>query len=388
MNAINLTTAINARLQKIKEQGNYRVCPITERPNAHEIIIAGKKYINFASNDYLGLSMYPEITDAFIEGIRLYGAGTGASPLVTGLTEAHEELHEKIKKITGKEDVLLFSTGFAANQALIKCFAGLGYTPILDKLDHASMQDAVLSIKEFHRFPHKDITRARAIAQNTINPVIFTEGVFSMDGDLSDLKSLSKIRTDLKLPLVIDDAHGFGVIGKHGWGTLYEEDLTFNDADVIMCTLSKAIGTEGAFIAADKEFIAWMVNTAREYIYSTAAPAALAFAASKSLDIMQAADDRREHLKHLISLFHEETKDFIPQDNPYSQTPIQPVIIGSTNELMLASEIMKNNNIWCGMIRSPTVPRGTDRFRITITAAHTDNDIEILVAALKKIFRK
>jgi 8-amino-7-oxononanoate synthase len=373
-------------LQK-KSSGMYRSCPVVKKISSRLISINNKNYINFASNDYLGLSDHPKLINALHEGINLYGAGTGASALVTGFTEAHNNLSLKLSELTGKKGILLFNSGFAANQALIKAFIDLKADLVLDKLVHASMQDAASRSTNFHRFQHQNLNKAEELISKLPKAVLFTEGVFSMDGDITDIAEINKICNKYNTPLVLDDAHGFGVIGEYGKGSLFTQNLTYNNADVYMGTLSKACGLSGAFIATDEDLAAYMVNTSREYIYSTSAPAFLAHATITALDIIHDGNELREHLFNLIKIFKNEiNQELIQLSN--SQTSIQPIIIGDTQKMLAVANYLKEKGLWCGAIRPPTVPINTARLRITITAAHTENDIHQLTEALNEACNK
>ncbi len=364
--------------------GLFRTQPIASEVGSQGIRISGKDYLNFASNDYLGLSSSEEIKNALLDGIQKYGAGTGASPLVTGFSPAHEELTEFIKDFTGKEAVLLFSTGFSANQTLIKAFRNLHADLVLDRLTHASMQDASFKYDKLFRFKHNDTAHLEVVLNKTEKPVIATEGIFSMDGDNAPLKEIVALKNKYKAPLIVDDAHGFGVSGPKGLGTIPASGLSFKDTDVLMCTLSKAVGLSGAFIASDKDFISYLINTSREYIYSTMAPAHLAYAAKKSLELIQSSTGEalRSHLQDLIQRFKKGIQSLDASLTTESHSAIQPILLGSTEKLLRVSEELKAQGIWCGAIRPPTVPQGTSRLRITLTAAHSTEDIDRLINAL------
>ena len=335
---------------------------IERYPSSAEVIIDGRKMINFASNDYLGLTSHPLITEALKEGIKLYGAGTGASALVTG---------------------------FAANQALIKAHLSLGANLILDRLVHASMQQALFNGKNFYRYEHNNLKKAERLLQKYKNTSIFTEGVFSMDGDSPDLQQLVSLVRKYHSYLVLDDAHGFGACGISGQGTPAKQGVSFSDIDIYMATLSKACGLCGAFIAADGDFIDYLVNTSKEYIYSTSAPAYIAHGLLTSLKIINGEEGNalRKHLNELTDYFRKEARNLpgnvilLP-----SSTSIQPLIIGDNKRLMEISVFLKSKGILCGAIRPPTVPAGTARLRITITAAHDRNDITRLLQTLNDAF--
>lgn len=380
--------AVSEKLRNLRETESLRSLLTVEDRTATEITVDGRRYLNFAGNDYLGLGTSPKTAEALTEGIRLYGAGTGASAVVTGHTGAHAELEELLKEVTGKEAVILFNTGFAANQTLIKAGINLRTNMILDKLVHASMQDALTAAPDFQRYRHNDMNHLQNLLEKHPSSVIFTEGVFSMDGDMSDLKNIVALKKKHGSALVIDDAHGFGVLGEHGYGTAEHLGISPKDTDVCMGTLSKACGISGAFIAADRDFIDYLINTGREYIYSTAAPAFIAHALTNSVKIIIGDEGRmlRKHLREMTELFK---KRFVSLGTggrlSESDTSIQPVIIGDNEKLLTVSSKIRDAGIICGAIRPPTVPKGTARLRITITAAHTEENIIKLTDVLKEV---
>lgn len=383
-----LSQTLVQNLSRLKENRLHRELITVDKRTSATISISGKQYLNFAGNDYLGLSTMPEICEALNEGIRLYGAGTGASAVVTGHTRAHHELEEYLKEITGKEAVILFNTGFAANQTLIKAGISLKTNMILDRLVHASMQDAVFSAEKFQRYRHNDMKHAEAMLEKNPNSIIFTEGVFSMDGDMANLKQLVTLSRKYASTLVLDDAHGFGVLGQHGRGTPEHQGISMKDIDVYMGTLSKACGLSGAFVASDRDFVDYLINTGREYIYSTAAPAFIAHALIKSLEIITGpkGNELRKHLSEMTDFFRRRFhENHISAELLESSSSIQPVIIGDNSRLIAVNESLRNQGILCGAIRPPTVPKGTARLRITITAAHMEEDIVRLTEALGEI---
>ena len=396
MNLINQVFGIGKLLQERKIRGLFRECRTYDRGpvrghGSRQIRISARTFLNFASNDYLGLSDHPEIRRALHEGIDRYGGGTGSSPLVTGLTPAHQELSERLRDITGKEDILLFSTGFAANQALIKAFISLNAEIYLDRLSHASMQDMAFHTRKIFRFRHNDAGHLeQRLATGNTPGIIGTEGVFSMDGDLAPLKKLQDLREKFRAPLILDDAHGFGVHGFRGHGTAALLCGGFQNTDIYMGTLSKAAGLSGAFIAGDREFLSFMTNTSREYIYSTMAPAFLAHGILKSLDIIEGdeGEDRRLQLAARIRNFHTAMRELLPEYCPQSETAIQPVIIGNTGILIRVAEELRREGIIAGGMRSPTVPEGTARLRITLTAAHQKQDTDYLAEKLSGIISR
>ena len=400
MSLINSIFNTREILKDLEKQDLLRKCPVVTRiwdeedpgKSGSRFTMTGSgPLLNFASNDYLGLSTHPAILRALREGLEKYGAGSGASPLVTGLSPVHEELMERLRAITGKEGVLLFSTGFSANQALMKACMTLNAGLFPDRLSHASMQDMAFYAKRLSRFRHNDAAHLEKLLRKAPGPgVIATEGVFSMDGDQAPLKKLLSLREQYRTPLILDDAHGFGVLGRQGHGSPDYQGTGFQNIDVYMGTFSKALGLSGAFAAGARDFTDFMVNTSREYIYSTMAPAFLAQGALKALDIIEGSEgaELRSHLKALVSRFQNAMKSLLPERCPGSETAIQPVIIGDAGIMMRVSEELKAAGILLGSIRPPTVPRGSARLRITLTAAHREEDADFLAEKLHQIIRK
>ena len=387
-------------LKDLEKQELLRKCQVTARIRDNQdpgksgsrfVMTGSGPLLNFASNDYLGLSTHPAIIRAIGEGLEKYGAGSGASPLVTGLSPVHEELMERLRAITGKEGVLLFSAGFSANQALMKAFMTLNAGLFLDRLSHASMQDMAFYAKKLSRFRHNDAAHLEKLLRKSPGPgVIATEGVFSMDGDQAPLKKLLSLREKYQMPLILDDAHGFGVLGRQGYGSPDVQETGFQNIDVYMGTFSKALGLSGAFAAGDRDFADFLINTSREYIYSTMAPAFLAQGVLKALDIIAGNEgaELRNHLKALIRRFHNAMKNLLPEHCPRSETAIQPIIIGDAGMLMRIARELKTAGILTGSIRPPTVPRGSARLRITLTAAHREEDADFLAEKLHQVIRK
>jgi len=342
--------------------------------------------INFSANDYLGLSTHPELISAWQSGANEYGVGSGGSFLVTGYTNAHAALEENLAEITGYESSLLFNSGYTANQALIKALLGKNDLLVQDKLNHASLIEAgVYSPATMKRFKHNDCEHlAQILTQNRhqhTNSLVVTEGVFSMDGDKSNLHAISQQCKTHDSWLLVDDAHGFGVLPK-GQNSLKQHSLLAHDVDLYMATFGKAVGVSGAFVAASKDVIEYLVNFSKPYIYSTAMPAAMAVCIDKALTIMATETWRVAHLSQLITYFKQQcflrNITLMPSD-----TAIQPLIIGDANKAMKISQYLASKGLLVKAIRPPTVPAGSSRLRIALSASHRIEDIDLLLNCLK-----
>lgn len=342
--------------------------------------------VNFSANDYLGLATHPELVAAWQAGANEYGVGSAGSPLVTGYSKAHAQLEEKLAAVTGFESALLFNSGYSANQALIKSLLKKGDLLIQDKLNHASLIEAgSLSPATMKRFKHNDIAHLQQVLtrrDNYKNTLIVTEGVFSMDGDQADLAATSAIAKQHDAWLLVDDAHGFGVMGQ-GQGSVHQHALSANEVDLYMATFGKALGVSGAFVAADKAVVDYLVNFSKPYIYSTAMPAAMAVCIDKALDIMANEQWRFSHLQSLIQYFRAQCQarniSLLP-----SQSPIQPLIIGDAQRALSVSDKLLQRGMLVKAIRPPTVAKGSARLRITLSASHRFADIDLLLTALEE----
>jgi 8-amino-7-oxononanoate synthase len=366
------------------------------------IEIDGQHYINFSSNDYLGMRRSSVVAQAWVDGISEYGAGSGASPLVTGYTNAHQALEEYLASELKRDKVLLFNSGFAANQAICQAVFGQAVfgqaafsqrhsknqdVIIADKLMHASFIEGAQATKaKLTRFKHNDIEHLQTLlnsadVQQAQNTLVATEGVFSMDGDQAPLHKMLNMNNQADAWLMVDDAHGFGMLGKHGRGVIETHNLSQQQVPILMATFGKAIGTAGAFVAGSHDFIDYLINFARHYIYSTAMPAAQAYATLISLQAKQSIERRvilAERIEQFKSLASKAGLPLMP-----SNTAIQPLLIGDSQQALAASEKLKALGLWVTAIRYPTVPKHTDRLRITITAGHETRDIQALVDALQ-----
>jgi 8-amino-7-oxononanoate synthase len=347
-------------------------------------VIDGRRVVDFCSNDYLGLARHPAIAAAMSECATRCGAGSGASHLVTGHGAEHARLEEELAAFTGRERALLFSTGYMANLAAVTTLAGRGELVLLDRLSHASLIDAgLLSGARFKRYAHNDAQAAeRALAEDSESAaVVATDGVFSMDGDVAPLPGLARASRAHRAWLVVDDAHGLGVLGTEGRGTLEHFGLSADDAPVLVGTLGKAFGSFGAFVAGSRDLIELLVQKARSYIYTTALPQPVAAATRKALEIAQRESWRRERVLALTARFR--TAAARAQVRlAASDTPIQPVMLGDSKEALRAQQELAEAGFWVVAIRPPTVPRGSARLRVTLSAAHTEAQVDALVEAL------
>lgn len=345
------------------------------------IRVGGRDYLNLSANDYLGFADHPAIKAAFKEGIDRYGAGAGASPLVTGYSRAHQQLEEALADWLGVEAVLLFNCGFSANQAVLKALLGKEHLLWQDKLNHASLQEMGSQLPcKMKRFGHNDMAAlARQLEPN--RGLIVSEGVFSMDGDQGPWAELAALTAQSGNWLMIDDAHGLGVLGPQGRGTLAAQGVAPASVHIHMGTFGKALGLAGAFVGGSRELVDYLVNFARHYVYSTHMPAAQACAVSKSIELVRAADEARAHLARLIALFRQRA-EAQGWTLGASNTPIQPLLVGESAAALQLAERLRERGIWVSAIRPPTVPVGTARLRITLSAAHGENDVDRLLEAL------
>ncbi len=344
----------------------------------------GRRYRNFSSNDYLGLADHPRLKAAMTAAVARYGVGSGAAHLVCGHSREHQALEEELAAFTGREAALLFSTGYMANLGAIQALAGRGDAVFEDRLNHASLLDGGLaSGARFQRYRHNDVDHLRQLLAATPAEarLVVTDAVFSMDGDLAPLPALARACREQPAVLMVDDAHGFGVLGPQGEGAVAEQGLTVTDVPVYMATLGKALGGFGAFVAGSRELVSYLTNFARPYIYTTAMPPALAAAMRESLRIVREEAWRRQRLHMLIRRFRQ---GVLAQGWPImpSDTAIQPILLGEESTALNISQALAERGFWVTAIRPPTVPVGQSRLRITLTAAHDESDIDALLSAL------
>ena len=374
-----------AELARLRTEHLYRSRAVVDGPQGAEILVDGARYLSFCSNDYLGLANHPRVIAALQEGVSMYGAGSGASHLVTGHQRPHHALEEALAAFTGRPRTLLFSSGYLANLGTVAALASRGDTLWEDRLNHASLLDAgQLSGARLHRFPHGDVAalRQRLIESTEHNAMIITDGVFSMDGDLAPLPQLAEIAQGHDAWLMVDDAHGLGVMGANGRGTLEYFGLGGDAVPILIGTLGKAFGTFGAFVAGNEELIEYLIQRARPYVYTTALPPAMAHATLASLRVLEEETWRREHLHSLITRFRRGAEQLGVELLP-SSTPIQPLLVGDTERALSLSAALRQRGIYISAIRPPTVPNGTARLRITLSAAHNDVHVDRLLTALE-----
>ena len=382
-----LHAELSAQLEQLESDGLKRRRRTLEAPCGPLARVDGRDLISFCSNDYLGLASDPALIEAACAGARQWGVGSGASHLVSGHQAPHDLLEQRLASFTGFEKTLLLSTGFMANLGIVPALVGRGDAVFADKLNHASLIDAVqLSRANSQRYPHGDLTALeRLLTRSTAKrKLILTDAVFSMDGDLAPLPELLELAERFDAWLVIDDAHGFGVLGPQGRGSLAHFALPHAERIVYMGTLGKAAGGSGAFVAGSETVVEWLLQRARTYIFTTGSSPAMACALLAGLDLIEHGDDRRTHLRKLGAQLRDGLDDTRWQLMP-SPTAIQPVIIGDNHEALRVANALFQRGLWVPAIRPPTVPKGTARLRVSLTAAHTGEQVAQLVDALREL---
>jgi 8-amino-7-oxononanoate synthase len=377
---------LSADLELLQQQGLLRQRRVLESAQGAHVTVDGRDCLSFCSNDYLGLANHPALIAAAQQGAAQYGVGSGASHLVTGHSIAHHALETQLAQFVGLPAALLFSTGYMANIGVITALLGRGDAVFADKLNHASLNDAaLLSRAEFKRYPHLDMAALEKLlaASKAKRKLVVTDAVFSMDGDLAPVPELLGLCERHDAYLMLDDAHGFGVLGAQGRGIL-EHFGVASPRIVYMATLGKAAGVSGAFVAGSEALIQTLIQRARSYIYTTATPPLLAVALSVSLKLICEEGHRRQHLAGLIEQLRGALQlrrwHLLP-----SETPIQPVVIGGNAETVKVSEALLQRGILVPAIRPPTVPKGQARLRISLSAAHSAQDVARLAAALLEL---
>jgi len=377
---------LQARLDERRAAHLYRRRRVLDGPQGPEIEVDGRRLLAFCSNDYLGLASHPEVARAFQRGIETYGTGSGAAHLVTGHSRAHHALEEELAEFTGRPRALLFSTGYMANLGVVGALTGRGDRVFEDRFNHASLLDAArMSGGKLVRYRHLDMAELhqRLTSAGFCEYLVATDGVFSMDGDLAPLPELARMAEGHGAWLLVDDAHGLGVLGEQGSGSLSHWQVA-GEPVILMGTLGKAFGTFGAFVAADAAVIETLIQQARTYVYTTALPPALAEATRAALRLVRDGDDRRAHLRALVARFRAGAEQ-LGLDLLASETPIQPVVIGEPGTAVAASEALRERGILVPAMRPPTVPERTARLRITFSAAHTEAQVDRLLEALEAV---
>ena len=360
-----------------------------EAVDGASIRIEGKRLLNFASNDYLGLAQHPALREALVVAASRWGVGATGAHLLGGHREEHAALESALARWTGRERALLFSDGWMANLGVVSALLGEGDVCAQDKLNHASLLDAVrLAGCELKRYPHGDAEGARRqlASRPDAAALVASDGVFSMDGDIAPLRELAAIAAGESATLMIDDAHGIGVLGDEGAGSVAEAGLTQRDVPILMATLGKALGVAGAFVAGSAELIDALVQNARTYVYTTAMPPALAAAAGAAVDIARFESWRRDRLQRLITHFRGGASA-LGIELMDSRTPIQPIVIGESAAALDASAHLEAAGFYVPAIRPPTVPAGKARLRVALNALHAESDVERLLSALAMVCR-
>jgi 8-amino-7-oxononanoate synthase len=374
-----------------RERGLIRRRLVRQGSCQPSMLIDGQVVTSFCSNDYLGLSNHPRVIQAFHAGVREYGVGSGASHMVNGHCHVHDQLEEELAAFTGRDRTLLFSTGYMANLGVINALTHGQSLVLQDELNHASLLDGGwLSRAVTRRYAHGDLSALeQALQEADDSPcLIVTDGVFSMDGDVAPLSGLIRLAHQHGAGLMVDDAHGMGCLGLHGQGVIANHSndhlISQHDIPVLIGTFGKAFGTAGAFVAGDRALIDYLEQFARTYTFTTALPPALAQATRTSLALMTDEPWRRERLTMLISQFRSAMLSLKLPLLP-SATPVQALILGESARAVAASEFLLSRGIYVSAIRPPTVPAGSARLRLTLSAAHTDEQLEHLVDAMAEL---
>lgn len=376
-----MTQQFRARVQgallERETLGLTRSLQVLEGGNQVSTQCGDTEFINFSSNDYLGLASDKALTSAWQAGLDIYGAGSGASPLVTGFSAAHASLESSLCEWLGYERAVLFGSGFSANQALLFTLMHKDDLLLQDKLNHASLMEAgMLCQATMKRFKHNDVLHLSQLLSGDQNALVVTEGVFSMDGDISPLKEIHQL-TRNNAWLMVDDAHGVGVLGEDGAGSCNAADI---QPEILVVTFGKAFGLSGAAILCSEEVGNYLTQFARHHVYSTAIPPAQAYAITHAVDMIQTQQWRREKLHELSQIYDELLQSV--EGYVATSTPIKPFILGKSRQALNVARQLKDKGFWMTAIRPPTVPEGSARLRITLTANHSIKDISALASAL------
>ena len=378
-----LADRLSAGLAQRRSNDLYRRRLTLESAQGPVVLLGGRQYLNFCSNDYLGLAAHPRVIEAFCGAATRFGVGSGASHLVCGHSSLHHQLEDALAELTGRSRALLFSSGYMANLGVLTSLLQRGDHVFEDRLNHASLLDGGLhSGARFQRFAHGDVSALeRKLVRVDGIKLVVVDGVFSMDGDTAPLEQLAATCSRHDACLMVDDAHGFGVMGQDGAGSTAAAGLDAEAVPVLMATLGKALGTAGAFVAGSELLIETLIQQARSYIYTTALPPAVAAATLESLKLLREESWRRDHLGQLIDRFRAGSKQLDLPLMP-SASAIQPLQIGDAGKALALSERLKAKGFLIGAIRPPTVPAGTSRLRITLSAGHSDEQVDRLLDQL------
>jgi 8-amino-7-oxononanoate synthase len=380
---LSLFADLQKELGQRKTDGLLRQRRLLDSPQAEHIVANGQDYLSFCSNDYLGLANHPKLIATMQAAAGDSGVGSGASNLITGHHRYHDNLEKQLAKFVQMPAALVFSTGYMANIGVLGALVGRGDAIFADKLNHACLNDGgYYSLAEFHRFAHNDVAALEKLlkASTAKHKLIAVDAVFSMDGDIAPMPEYLALCEAYDAYLYVDDAHGFGVLGKNGRGSLSHFKRK-SPRIIYMATLGKAAGVAGAFVAGEQVVIDYLIQTAKSYVYSTPAPPALSATLAESVNLIENGDDLRAHLQHLIATLKANLQlnkwKLLP-----SETAVQPLIIGSNHEAVSLSEHLQKLGILVPAIRPPTVPVSTARLRISLSAAHSEQDVIKLAEAI------
>ena len=379
-------------LEELSKKGLLRTLRTIGGAQGPRVNIEGREVLHLCSNDYLGLANHPKVKEAAKKGLDKYGTGSGASRLLSGTMMPHVELEGRIAAFKGTPSALLFNSGYAANAGVIPAVAGRNDLIYSDRLNHASIVDgSLISRADIKRYKHcdmEDLERALNRSSNSEGQkLLVTDGVFSMDGDIAPLNDLVSLGKKYDALIMVDDAHGTGILGKKGRGTSEELGIKTRDIDIHMGTLGKALGVYGAYVAGSRDLIDYLINKARPFIYSTALPPAVAAAAIAALDIVEQEPDLRRALKG-NAIFMRKGLNDLGFDTMGSETQIIPIMIGNSAKAIEMMDGLLDEGIYAQAIRPPTVPEGTSRIRITVTAKHIVEDLNRALDAFKKVGKR
>lgn len=382
-----MQTPISQQLAELKQQGAYRQRHQLDSPQEIEVVIDGKPFLSFCSNDYLGLANDARVCQAAKDAISNFGVGSGASQLISGYSSLHASLEEQLSDFLGYQRCVLFSSGYLANLGVISALSSRHSLILQDRLNHASLIDAArYSSGDLNRYQHRDIDYAQQIVNDSQSDshLIVSDGVFSMEGSIAPIDQLQQLKRHDNDKLIIDDAHGIGVLGNEGRGSLEHLGIDTSMVDVLIGTFGKSFGGSGAFVLSDNDTIDYLIQKARTLIYTTAPPAALAAAAAQSLNIIINEPERRQRLHKNIQYFRHAISE-TPLELLDSITAIQTIIIGENKQALLFSKQLEKRGLLVLAIRPPTVPKNTARLRITLSSEHTQQHIDQLVNALVEV---